>query len=805
MYQPIQQTNTASAVGISFSRRTPQRFLGSSLLAAVIVPFLLSMATSVFGDSATWNLNPTSADWNTAANWTPETVPNGPGQAATFDLSNQTSVNISANTEAGEIAFSSGAGPYTITVAPAITLTISGVGITNDSQAEQTFESSSGPFGTAGSVLTFSGSSTAGTAVINTRGGDTNDAIGGTTFFDDTASAGNATFLTTGSGALNTQVGNLIFRGQSTGANATFTVAGSDFSPGAGGRLVFGENSSAGSAVITATGASQFGITFGAEVQFSGFATAGAATLIATGGMGFPGNINFFESSKGGTARVELFDDAYLATDFHNLPGVTIGSLEGEGLVFPGSTTLTIGSNNLSTTFSGSIQDGGGPTNEGIASLAKVGSGALTLSGTNTYTGSTTVSAGKLVVDGSLTSAVTVNNGGTLGGGGTVQSVTLSTGGKAAPGDPKTLTVNGDYQQAGASTLALAIAGTAPNEFDQLIVGGSVTLSSGSILELDFIGGFAPQAGDEFDLLSFGSLIGSFTTVNIVGLADGFQYTVAPDQAGHLQLTALNNGVAITTAAKLLNISTRADVQTEDRVLIGGFIVTGSSPKTVLLRAIGPSLGLAGVAGALADPVLELHEPDGSVITNDNWRDTQEQAIIDTGIAPSDDLESAIVVILDPGSYTAIVRGTNGGTGVGLVEAYDLTQAADSQLANISTRGFVQTGDNVMIGGFILGGGQNESSSVIVRALGPSLTDAGVAGALQDPTIDLYNVDGSIVASNDNWKDSQQTEIEATGLAPTDDRESAISATLMPGAYTAIERGKDSTSGVGLVEVYRLQ
>ena len=250
----------------------------------------------------------------------------------------------------------------------------------------------------------------------------------------------------------------------------------------------------------------------------------------------------------------------------------------------------------------------------------------------------------------------------------------------------------------------------------------------------------------------------------------------------------------------LLNISTRMNVGTGDNVLIGGFIVVGTEPKKVLLRAIGPSLTAFGVMDALADPTIELHEPGNIVVTNDNWKDTQEQEIMDTGIAPTDDLESAILATLDPGLYTAIVQGKNGGTGVGLVEVYDLDEAADSELANISTRGFVDIDENVMIGGFIVGDGV--STSVVVRAIGPSLAAVGVANPLQNPTLELFDSDGTQIAFDDDWKDSQQAEIEDAGLAPSDDRESAIAADLTPGAYTAIVRGKDNTSGVGLMEVY---
>ena len=189
--------------------------------------------------------------------------------------------------------------------------------------------------------------------------------------------------------------------------------------------------------------------------------------------------------------------------------------------------------------------------------------------------------------------------------------------------------------------------------------------------------------------------------------------------------------------AQPMNISTRMEVLTDAQVLIGGFIITGNDPKEVVLRAIGPSLGAFGIADPLADPVLELHASDGSLITmNDNWKDTQQAEIETSGFQPQNDLESAIISTLDPGNYTAVVSGKDGGTGVGLVEGYDLDQAADSQFGNISTRGFVKTGTNVMIGGFILGG-ESGNANVVVRALGPSLTQFGVSWCVDrsDPGI----------------------------------------------------------------------
>ncbi|MGH7937662.1 MAG: Ig domain-containing protein, partial [Bryobacteraceae bacterium] len=260
----------------------------------------------------------------------------------------------------------------------------------------------------------------------------------------------------------------------------------------------------------------------------------------------------------------------------------------------------------------------------------------------------------------------------------------------------------------------------------------------------------------------------------------------------------------LAASSNLLNISTRLDIQTGDNVLIDGFIITGTSPKKVLIRGLGPSLTAAGVDGALADPVLELHKFDGSIVTNDNWMDTQKAAIIATGIPPTDNHESAIVAILAPGAYTAIESGKNNGPGIGLVEVYDLDQAAASELANISTRGLVQTGDNIMIGGFIIGGGGGGSSTVVVRGIGPSLGSADVADALQDPTLELHDGNGAVVGFDDNWQDAQKAAITADKLAPTNPKESAIEATLAPGNYTAVLRGKNDGTGVGLVEAYNL-
>jgi hypothetical protein len=252
-------------------------------------------------------------------------------------------------------------------------------------------------------------------------------------------------------------------------------------------------------------------------------------------------------------------------------------------------------------------------------------------------------------------------------------------------------------------------------------------------------------------------------------------------------------------------------VQTGDNVGIGGFIISGSTPKHVLIRAIGPSLTRFGIIDVLTDPVLELHGPGSFVtVTDDNWRDNPEQeaAIIADGIPPTNDLESAIDATLAPGAYTAIVRGNNNTSGVALVEVYDLNQGVDSKLANLSTRAFVSTGDNIVIAGFLL---SNESASdrVIVRGIGPSLAPGSFSASavLADPTLELRDSNGTLLIANNDWQDdqAQAAELTADGLAPTNPLESGIAATLPPGLYTALLAGLNNGTGVGLVEVYDLE
>lgn len=259
-------------------------------------------------------------------------------------------------------------------------------------------------------------------------------------------------------------------------------------------------------------------------------------------------------------------------------------------------------------------------------------------------------------------------------------------------------------------------------------------------------------------------------------------------------------------SAQALNISTRMRVETGNNVLIGGFIVTGTAPKNVAARGIGPSLIPFGVPDALTDPTLELHDNTGALLAqSDNWQDNPSHAaqLSSLGLALQDPAESGIVALLQPGAYTAVLAGKNGGTGVGLVEIYDVNQQANSQLANISTRGFVLTGTNVMIGGFILGGAND--THVVARGIGPSLAQI-VSPVLVDPTIELHNSNGALLVSNDNWQDDSASaaQLVALGLAPHSPAESGIYVTLSPGAFTAILAGKDGGTGIGLIEIYNV-
>jgi autotransporter-associated beta strand protein len=459
------------------------------LLNAAMLLLLLSARTTTFAGSATWQLDPATGDWNTATNWTPTTEPNGSADTATFSLSNTTEISISTgttvdgttfNTAVDGITFAAGASHFTITVNPFVAanannnfLTLSGVGITNNSGITQNFVTAAGAnYNYADIVFTNSASAGSSTSFTNRGAGNpfTAGGVSGETRFYDTSTAANGVFTNSGATYLAGNGGFTSFLGSSTAANGTFinnggtftgfgigshggitrfsetsTAANGTFTNNAstvsgslGGSTQFYDASTAGNGTFTSNGSTVSGAGSGYMI-FAYISTAGNATLIANGGSGGGdgGTIFFFDSSKGGTARVEVFGNGNLDISAHDFPGVTVGSIEGSGNVFLGANNLTLGSNNLNTTFSGVIQDGGGFLGDTGGSLSKIGSGKLVLSNANTYTGGTTVNAGTLLVNntsgsGTGTGAVHVNAG-TLSGSGTIAgAVTVGT--KSGPG-----------------------------------------------------------------------------------------------------------------------------------------------------------------------------------------------------------------------------------------------------------------------------------------------------------------------------------------------------------------------------------
>jgi type VI protein secretion system component Hcp len=310
-------------------------------------------------------------------------------------------------------------------------------------------------------------------------------------------------------------------------------------------------------------------------------------------------------------------------------------------------------------------------------------------------------------------------------------------------------------------------------------VANGTTFATGSILFYNT----AIPGGTPASIFTFGNILGTSSQISGTSEQDTFAFVTVP-------------------AGVLGNISTRSLVGIDQNVLIAGFIVDGTGPKQLVLRALGPTLGQFGITGFLQNPTLELHDSTGSVIaSNDDWAQAANAQSIPPNLQPPDNHEAALLLNLIPGSYTAIVRGANNTTGVALVEVYDIGTGATSHLSNISTRGLVQTGANVMIAGVII---QSNAENVLVRALGPTLSNFGVTNALADPTLELRDVNGTLITSNDDWKSTQQTEISATGKAPPNKLESAVLRALAPGNYTAIVSGISDGTGVALVEVYEL-
>jgi autotransporter-associated beta strand protein len=454
----------------------------------IALTLLLSSASSSFAGSATWLATPATGDWDTAGNWTAGGPPNGPSDTATFAVSNITDVSFSRYTEVNGIVFDAGASAFTITANPLDNtgnppLTISGVGITNNSGIRQNFVAASDQARNAAAIILFTNSATAGSLTTFTNNGSTVLAPGGATYFFSTSSAGGATINNNGTSYIHGSGGYTVFVGDqsgsataanatinnnggrtpfvgvgstqftfSTAGNATINNNGGTFGGAAGGYLIITNQSSGGSATINNNGATTSGATGGITI-FDTNSDAGSATLIANGGQGGEGGSIYFFGATGGTARVEVFGNGKLDIS-SNGGGVTTGSIEGGGRVFLGAFNLTVGSNNLSTTFFGKIQDGGFGGGSG-GSLTKSGSGKLTLSKASTYTGGTTVSRGALRVTngtGSATGTGTVQvNAGTLGGTGIITgAVTVGTGSSSGaiilPGNsataPGILTIN---------------------------------------------------------------------------------------------------------------------------------------------------------------------------------------------------------------------------------------------------------------------------------------------------------------------------------------------------------------------------
>jgi len=617
--------------------------MSTPVAAALRFSLIFLVSAVAYADSAKWNLNPASGDWNTTANWTPIGVPNGPADMATFALSNTTNISISEDTEVNSIIFTSGAtNPYTVTATPELTLTISGVGIKNNSGIAQKFGTAvdgSGNFGrilfttsataesciftnhgstfaSRGGSTEFYDSSTAANASFTNRSGSGNGTSA--TIFFDTSTAADGTFTNEGGGTGGTpfaEGGQTFFYDASTTGNGIFTNNGATASGGLGGATVFDDSSSAGNGSFTNNGGTasgvaafgggatfffgtstaangffinnaapvsgaeggvtEFGLEFfnfspsagngtfinnggtisgavGGETIFNNASTADTATLIANGGTngGEGGAIFFEENSTGGTARVEVFGNGILDVSGHNFPGVTIGSIEGEGDVFLGTNNLAVGSNNLSTIFSGVIADGGfgllsteidprtkayiGDSNviqnpfkiyEFISSdrfasqgggvggsLNKIGEGTLILSGANTYTGGTSIKRGVLQVDGSISSNTFVNWGGRLAGSGTVNGNVTNARGKISPGDalgePGVLTIGENYTQTAGGTLFIQIGGGNPGQVSVLDVQGNANLNG--FLDPVLVNGFVPEIGQSFTFLNYASFTGFF-------------------------------------------------------------------------------------------------------------------------------------------------------------------------------------------------------------------------------------------------------------------------------------------------------
>jgi hypothetical protein len=510
---------------------------------------------------------------------------------------------------------------------------------------------------------------------------------------------------------------------------------------------------------------------------------------------------------KGGV--ISLGNYTQLITRGANIVAAGAGNIVAAG----GGNIVAAGAGNIVAAGAGNLigSDGAsliGPDGASLigsdgASIVAAGAGNIVAAGAGNLIGSDGASivaagAGNLVGRPAESAEAAADPGTISLGGGTVSgNLNLvgdvsNTGAFISPGNSAgKIRIAGKYTQGAGGTLLLEVGGTTANppKFDQLQITGTATL--GGKLIVKTIDGFTPQSSTNFAPLTYASVTGNFANVT-----SNAQITLGP-QGMTMKVSGPNP-----PAPRALNISTRLQIQSGDNVLFAGFIVTGpaGSTKKVLIRGIGPSLAQFGVAGTIPDPLLELHS-SGPTVINDNWEQAPNKSEIPPAFVPKDSRESVIIATLPPGNYSAILKGAHGETGVGLAEVYDFATASPAQLANISTRGFVQTADNVLIGGFIIAG--NEPAKVMVLAIGPSLASFGLQGVLLDPELEVHDANGGVIG-NDNWRSTQETEIRRTGLAPTHDKESAVLATLTPGNYTAVVRGKNDTTGIGVVQAYNI-